>query len=108
MRFNILSTLFVVIFASNPFAQTTTIPADAKARTAPFVFTSESKEKGDQVYQANCKSCHGDVGKANYAKLVPIPRDPASAEYQKNTDGEMFYILTNGKGLFLGFAEREG
>ncbi len=101
MRFNILSTLLVVIFASNLFAQTATIPADAKARTAPFVFTSESKEKGDKIYQANCKSCHGDVGKANYAKLVPIPKDPASPEYQKNTDGEMFYILSNGKGVLM-------
>ena len=101
MRFNILSTLLVVIFASNIFAQTATIPADAKARTAPFVFTSESKEKGDKIYQANCKSCHGDVGKANYAKLVPIPKDPASPEYQKNTDGEMFHILSNGKGVLM-------
>ncbi len=101
MRFNILSTLFVVIFASNLFAQTTTIPADAKARTAPFAFSADSKEKGDKVYQANCKSCHGDVGKANYAKLVPIPKDPASPEYQKNSDGDMFYILSNGKGLLM-------
>ena len=104
MRFNILSTLIVVTFASNILAQTATIPDNAKAITAPFVFSPESKDKGDQVYQTNCKSCHGDPGKANYAKLVPIPKDPTSAEYQKNSDGEMFFILSNGKGLMPNFA----
>lgn len=93
----------MVVATSGLWAQTATIPSEAKAKTAPFLFTPETIKSGDQIYQANCKSCHGDVGKGNYANLVPIPKDPASAEYQANTDGEMFYILSNGKGLMPTF-----
>jgi hypothetical protein len=52
---------------------------------------------------ANCKSCHGDPGKANYSKLTPIPKDPASPEYQNHTDGAIFYIVSTGRGLMPSF-----
>lgn len=79
------------------------IPADAKAKTAPFLFTDSVKKAGEAVYIANCKSCHGDPGKNNHAILDPIPKDPATAEYQAHTDGEMFYILGVGRGLMPSF-----
>jgi mono/diheme cytochrome c family protein len=94
----------IAISANKPFAQTATIPAEAKSRTAPFLFTPETIKSGEQIYQINCKSCHGDPGKGNYAKLNPIPKDPVSSEYQKNNDGEMFYILSNGRGLMPNFS----
>lgn len=106
MQFNkkiFVGILGMIALSVNLLAQTNTVPAEAKEKTAPFIFTPESVKSGDQIYQANCKSCHGDIGKANYAKLVPIPKDPASAEYQKNTDGEMFYILSHGRGLMPNF-----
>jgi mono/diheme cytochrome c family protein len=106
MQFNkkiFVGILGMVALSVNLLAQTNTVPAEAKEKTAPFIFTPESVKSGEQIYQANCKSCHGDIGKANYAKLVPIPKDPASAEYQKNTDGEMFYILSHGRGLMPNF-----
>ncbi|HCT29340.1 MAG TPA: hypothetical protein DIW31_01075 [Bacteroidales bacterium] len=106
MQFNkkiFVGVLGMVALSVNLLAQTNTVPAEAIEKVAPFIFTPESVKSGDQIYQANCKSCHGDIGKANYAKLVPIPKDPASPEYQKNTDGEMFYILSNGKGLMPNF-----
>lgn len=98
-----LITLFLalVLATSNLFSQTNSIPAEAKGKTSPFLFSQETAKTGEQVYNANCKSCHGDPGKGNYAKLNPIPKDPASEEYQKNTDGEMFYILSNGKGTLM-------
>ncbi len=77
------------------------VPATDKKRTAPFLFTPESVAAGNKIYQANCNSCHGDPGKNNYAKLNPIPGDPASEDYQKNSDGEIFYILTHGKGVLM-------
>jgi hypothetical protein len=89
--------------AGNLFSQTTTVPAEAKSKTAPFLFTPETVKNGEKIFYANCKSCHGDPGKGNYAKLNPIPKDPASPEYQKNTDGEMFFILSNGRGLMPNF-----
>ncbi len=99
-----ISSLGIVALSVNLLAQTNTIPAEAKAKTAPFLFTQETVKSGDQIYQVNCKSCHGDPGKGNYAKLVSFTIDPASAEYQKFSDGEMFFILTNGKNLMPTFA----
>ena len=97
------SILMLIMSADNLFSQTTTVPAEAKNKTAPFVFTPVTVKSGEQIFNTNCKSCHGDPGKGNYAKLNPIPKDPVSPEYQKNTDGEMFFILSNGKGLMPNF-----
>jgi mono/diheme cytochrome c family protein len=95
--------ILLLTTAAKPFAQTTPIPAEAKNRTAPFLFTSETVKSGELIYNTYCKSCHGDPGKANYAKLDPIPKDPSSVDYQKNTDGDMFYILSHGRGLMPNF-----
>lgn len=106
MRFNrkiSLCLLFIVVVACQLIAQTTPVPPEEKSKTAPFLFDAESVKAGEQIYQTNCKSCHGDPGKGNYAKLNPIPKDPSSAEYQKNTDGEMFFILSHGRGLMPNF-----
>lgn len=72
-----------------------------KQKVAAFKFTNESQTRGLQLYNNNCKSCHGDPGKRNYSNLDPIPGDPASAEYQALTDGEMFFYITNGKGQLM-------
>lgn len=101
----LLASLFLLIIsAGSLFSQTTSVPAEAKAKTAPFLFTPESVKIGEQIYNANCKSCHGDPGKGNYVKLVSFTIDPASAEYQKFSDGEMFFVLSNGKNLMPTFA----
>jgi mono/diheme cytochrome c family protein len=73
------------------------VPDEAKAKASPVKFTPETVKAGDAVYQKNCKACHGDPGKQNYIKLVPPPGDPASADFQKQTDGEMFFKITTGK-----------
>ena len=103
-RTYLLCLFLLIISANESFTQTTAIPPDAKSRTAPFVFTPESVKAGEQIFNTNCKSCHGDPGKDNYVKLVSFTIDPASAEYQKFSDGEMFFVLSNGKNLMPTFA----
>lgn len=73
------------------------IPEGGKEKKSPFPFTEETKEAGEKLYNTNCKSCHGDPGKDNYMNLQPPPGDPAEESFQANTDGEMFYKITNGK-----------
>ena len=55
-------------------------------------------KKGKDLYYQNCKSCHGDPGKNNGLPLVPPPVDVTSEKMQKNTEGEIFYKITNGRG----------
>lgn len=73
------------------------VPEEAKTKVCPFLFTPETVKSGEGVFQKNCKSCHGDPGKQNFAKLVPPPGDPASAVFQQQTDGEMYFRVTTGK-----------
>jgi mono/diheme cytochrome c family protein len=73
------------------------VPDEAKGKVCPFRFTPETVKSGENVFQRNCKSCHGDPGKQNWAKIVPPPGDPASATFQQQTAGEMFFRISTGK-----------
>lgn len=98
--------LFLIIFllnAGNLFAQEWIVPAENAAKRSPFAFTDSIRKAGDNLYLTNCKSCHGDPGKNNAVKLVPLPPDPASAQTQKNSDGELFHKLSAGRGLMPSF-----
>lgn len=99
-----LSIIAIVAIGKSASAQDYVIPVAEKNRTSPVLFSSDVVKTGDNIYQQNCKSCHGDPGKANFARLDPLPVDPASAEFQSNTDGEIFYILRQGKGTMPSFA----
>jgi hypothetical protein len=102
----IVSFLLISIGLTDIFAQNAPwdIPKEAKEKTAPFLFNDSIRKAGETIYITNCKSCHGDPGKANHAKLDPIPRDPATPEYQIHTDGDMYFILSTGRGLMPNFS----
>ncbi|MGE5425176.1 MAG: c-type cytochrome [Syntrophothermus sp.] len=78
-------------------AQKWTAPAEAREIVAPFLFNDESIKAGEAIYTKNCKSCHGPVGMNTPAPISPQPVDPASASFQSQTDGEIFWKVTNGK-----------
>ncbi len=84
-------------------AQEWTVPADEAGKLSPFAFSDSTRQAGGVLYNTNCKSCHGDPGKNNVVKLVPLPPDPASDQMQKNSDGAIHYKLTNGRGLMPSF-----
>lgn len=75
-------------------------PAEAKAMKNPF------KGKGignaQKTAQTNCGPCHGPAGKgdgpAAAALPPPKPADWTSAAVQKETDGELFWKISNGRG----------
>ena len=78
-------------------AQTWIVPDEAKTKVSPFIFTKETAEKGQSIYQKNCQSCHGIPRQNNPAKIIPDPGDPAAKKYQSQKDGEMFWKVTSGK-----------
>jgi mono/diheme cytochrome c family protein len=80
------------------------IPVPEKNRTSPVAFNQDLVKQGNTLYQANCKSCHGDPGKGNVAKLNPQPVDPITRQFQGHSDGEIFYILKVGRGLMPSFS----
>jgi len=85
------------------FAQEWIAPADQKDLVNPQEYNLSNVKKGKELYLKNCKSCHGDPGKNNMLPLVPPPVDITSERMQKNTEGELFYKITNGRGAMPQF-----
>ncbi len=102
---NILTlSVLLLMFSTFVQAQAWEIPDAEKSKTNPLELNAANSEKGFEVYQKNCKSCHGDVGAANFMALVPPPTDLGSAAFKSsNTDGEIFYKITTGKGAMPSF-----
>ena len=95
-----LSLLLIPVLA---FSQDWVVPTDKKQQVAPYVFTDATRKAGEDLFNKNCASCHGNPGKSNFIKLVPSPGDPAAAKYQSNSDGEIFYKMSEGRGPMPSF-----
>ena len=79
------------------------VPADQSTVANPLEYNLENVKAGKVLYTLNCKSCHGDPGKNNPLALVPLPVDIASDRMHLNTEGDLFYKITNGKGVMPPF-----
>lgn len=68
---------------SNPFSGNASVLADAK-----------------KIYTANCTPCHGDKGRGDGPAapgLNPKPADHSSAAVQSQSDGALFWKLSEGR-----------
>jgi len=79
------------------------VPADRNAKLSTAAFTEQNQTSGRDLYQTNCKSCHGDPGKNNPIKLVPQPPDPSSTQMQQNSDGALHFKISEGRGPMPSF-----
>ncbi|MFN8210828.1 MAG: cytochrome c [Bacteroidales bacterium] len=99
-----ISIVFLSLLIIPAFGQDWTVPADKKAKLSTFKFTDDSRKAGEQLYNINCKSCHGTPGMGNFqANLNPQPPDPVTEKLQKNTDGELYYKIITGRGPMPSF-----
>jgi mono/diheme cytochrome c family protein len=76
-------------------------PDSAKAKKSPLPSDKTTAERGEKVAKVNCVSCHGDKGKGNGPAAValnPKPADWTSVRVQKESDGEIFWKITTGRG----------
>ena len=91
-------------------------PAEAKmspedaARKNPVPVTAEGLAEARRFYKYQCTMCHGENGdgKGDLADVMKLKlndwRDESSLSGR--TDGELFYILTNGKGQMVAQGDR--
>jgi len=76
-------------------------PESAKSLKNPFSNTDEKTiRKGENLYKQLCWTCHGKKGVGDGpagASLDPKPADFSSEKVQIQTDGEIFWKITNGR-----------
>ncbi len=105
-RIKNISVFIIVMFITivSAKAQGWVIPEENKNISNPLEINSSTIEKGSELYIKNCKSCHGDVGKANFIALNPSPGDLGTATFKTaNTPGAIFYKITTGKVVMPSF-----
>jgi len=84
-----------------PPAAPSTIPAEAAHMVNPVKPTAESQTHAKKMYGYDCAMCHGanGNGKGDIPDLKPAPKDYTDPAALKDlSDGEIFYIIKNGKG----------
>ena len=122
MRTQVLSVLVLVFLSSAGLSQDKPKDKDAKApaefkippddvkKTNPVKPDAASISDGKHLFTSQCAMCHGKDGdgKGDLADdmqlKLPDYRDPAALK--DRTDGELFYIITNGKGDMPGEGDR--
>ena len=94
---NLIIVAFLLI-AQQSIAQEWLVPEDQNNLVNPSEYNLANVQKGKDIYNLNCKSCHGDAGKNNALPLVPPPPDVTSDIMQANTEGGLYYKITKGRG----------
>jgi mono/diheme cytochrome c family protein len=105
--FNSLLFLLVFIafalFAFKPmtnYQEVWEVPAKYKTMENPVAGDDEAIEIGAELYSKHCKSCHGKTGLGDGPKSAELDTDCGDfsmAEFQEQSDGELFYKSSFGR-----------
>ncbi|MEP7270842.1 MAG: cytochrome c [Acidobacteriota bacterium] len=75
-------------------------PPEALALTSPLQGRPDAVKIGEALYNQRCVDCHGKKGYGNGPMSRGIRKAPtnlASRMVQANTDGELYWKITNGR-----------
>jgi len=95
-------TLTLLLLLSATFmvnAQTWVAPKSADTLENPLKDNKDAIKKGKKLYASMCVICHGFKGKGDGvagAALSPRPANFTSKKVQAQTDGALFWKMTNG------------
>ena len=110
-RKSVLPYLLILIFNFiffQSFAQSSpwVAPKDADNLKNPLAGNTSTMADAKALYVANCGPCHGDKGRGDgpaAAGLNPKPADHSSANVQAQTDGALFWKLSEGRAPMPGY-----
>jgi mono/diheme cytochrome c family protein len=85
------------------------IPAADTAKVNPVKPTAASLARARKMYGYDCAMCHGATGngKGEMAASMNLKDYTDPAALRDRTDGELFYIIQNGRGQMSGEAGRQ-
>ena len=94
--------------SQNPDTSTWFAPESAASIINPHQATLEDIKAGKKIFEKVCWNCHGTDGKGNGPSAVDIktkPADLTSTKVQKQTDGAIFWKITNGRSDMSAYGE---
>jgi len=83
-----------------------TAPAEANNLKNPLAGNTAVLKDAKALYISMCAPCHGNKGKGDgpaAAALNPKPADHTSKEIQAESDGSLYWKLTNGRGAMQAY-----
>lgn len=94
-----------VVTKNGKIVQSWQAPADAASLANPVKSNPDAAKMGREFYMQSCANCHGKQGQGNGGMSGMTKRDGkplpatnlASQVAQANTDGELFWKITNGR-----------
>ena len=94
-----------VVMEGGKIKQQWQAPAEAAALTNPAKNRADVVKLGQELYLQRCSDCHGRSGKGNGGMSSQLKRDGqliaptnlTSQMVQANSDGELFWKITNGR-----------
>jgi mono/diheme cytochrome c family protein len=110
-RKNLLSTALVlavavtVSIAAAPAGAAWKVPAEAAKAKNPVAPSKESVARGEAIYKTSCLDCHGPQGRGDGKQAKGLSKKPAdlAAELHEDSDGEIFWKVSEGKRPMPGF-----
>lgn len=90
--------------------QAYTIPPEYANKANPVTPTAQSQARAKQIYGWDCALCHGDNGNGKgdvaVSQKLDVPDLRNAATLKPYSDGQLFYIIRNGKGKMPGEGPR--
>lgn len=117
MKTKFVLTTFVVLAGVTIFSAITgfqakkpwVVPDKNAAMKNPVAADAASLKNGKDLWVRNCQSCHGKSGQGDGTKAAQLKTEPGNfsmAEEQKQTDGSLFYKMSEGRGDMPAFKKK--
>lgn len=94
------SFIALMAFKSSPVNDPWPVPDKYKTMANPVKSDAASLAEGKALYGQHCQSCHGKKGKGDGPKAAQLDTecgDFSSADFQKQSDGSIFYKTFEGR-----------
>jgi len=107
--FTIIGIFSLMFFSFTGIVQDEWVVPDKYVNMKNPTNPKEDMAIGKSLYDKHCKSCHGKEGYGDGPKAADLKGDLgdfSSAEFQKQTDGELFYKTTFGRDDMPEFAKK--
>ena len=108
---SLLAGLFILIvgFKVNQEPKPWPVPDAAAKKANPVKTSSESVSAGKALCNQHCSSCHGKKGLGDGSKAAQLkthPGDFSAAAFQSQSDGSLFYKVSEGRGDMPSFKKK--